>query len=153
MDKKNVIISVKRFLSRSIDGKIFITLCDIEVNSHQTNSMIGNPKVIGCFIIKCFACKYIKLSGSEYRKTYCCDQLICNKCYFSSKHIHICSRCGYIRCDHCYQIRYVKCGSCNRRYHKEKEYCNDCFMWIVQHKEFRCRGCKNYPRIQLCHYI
>ena len=108
--KKFSIISVGRFISRSIQGKICITLCDVTPIGHQTNKWIGLPVEIHPYIVKCHICKKFKLGSNKFKEPGCCEQPVCNVCIRQSGKVHKCSTCGLMKCNTCTFLRFFRCG-------------------------------------------
>ena len=140
------IISVGRFITRSIKSKICVTLCDITPIDHNKKKIIGLPVEMYPYIIKCHICEKLKLGNNKFKKTGCCEQPVCKVCINISTDIHICSLCGIMKCHMCSFFRFIKCGNCkNKRRRRKPEFCIDCWMRIRMNKEFRCVGCDEYP--------
>ena len=143
------ILSVDRFLSRSINGKVCITLCDFTLHNHQTTFIIGFTRQFKCCITMCHTCQHYFLSRSKFKKTDCCNQSIFHMCRWKKNNIHICSYCGFIRCNVCSEEnRFIKCGSCIRVGVEAKEFCMDCWNDVLAEKYFRCKRCNKYPMMK-----
>ena len=145
--RKKSILTVNRFICRSIKGKVCITLCNVIVHKHKTNSIIGSPEPMQSNINKCHICKHIKLSWVKFKTTGCCEQDVCNVCIFRSMKIHKCSICGFMKCSSCSFVKFYRCGSCDNISERAHEFCGDCWMRIFVNKKFRCKGCDKYPSI------
>ena len=65
--RKKSILTVDRFICRSIKGKVCITLCKVIVHKHKTNSIIGSPEPMQSNINKCHVCKNIKLGWVKFK--------------------------------------------------------------------------------------
>ena len=142
--KKFTRVSVGRFISRSIQGKICITLCDVTPICQETKKVIGNPVEIHPYIVKCHICKIFKLGTNKFKETGCCEQPVCNVCIRQSQHVHKCSTCGLMKCNHSPFLRFFACGKCDDTRMRKKEFCINCWMRICVNRGFRCVGCGKY---------
>ena len=143
--KKFTVLSVGRFISKSIKGKICITLCDLTPIAQQTKKLIGNPVEMHPYIVKFHICQVFKLVTNKFKETGCCEQPVCNACIRRSRHVHICSTCGLMKCNTCPFIRYYFCGNCDDKRIRKKEFCIGCWMKIRENKGYICGGCGKYP--------
>ena len=139
------IISVGRFITRSINSKICISLCDVTPIDHKKKKLIGLPVEMHPYIAKCHICKNFKLGKNKFKETGCCEQPVCRVCIRLSENVHVCSVCDIIKCHTCPFLGFIRCGKCNDTRRRKKEFCIDCWMRICVNKGFRCVGCDEYP--------
>ena len=146
--KKFSILSVGRFISISIQGKICITLCDLTPICQETKKVIGNPVEMHPYIVKCHICRIFKLGTNKFKETDCCEQPVCNVCIRQSGKVHKCSACGVMKCNICPFLRFYVCGKCDDTRKRKKEFCINFWMRICVNRGFRCVGCGKYPGME-----